>query len=135
MKKKGVSKHCSGGLFITKPGHPRANKDNHVFEHIVIAEGVLGKPLPQKAVIHHFDGNPANNTSSNIVICENQAYHLFLHQRTRAFKACGNASWIRCGYCQGYSAPEDMYISTGYGRHKECIKKYSVDYYRKQRGD
>ena len=35
----------------------------------------------------HLDGNPRNNAPSNLVICQDKAYHMLLHarQRERAF--------------------------------------------------
>jgi hypothetical protein len=61
-----------------------------VYEHILLAERALGKPLPPKAVVHHMNENPADNhTPFNLVICPDQAYHLLLHQRTRELRKRG----------------------------------------------
>lgn len=51
--------------------------------HVLVAEKALGKSLPKGAVVHHVDRNRQNNTSTNLVVCPNQAYHLFLHKRMR----------------------------------------------------
>ena len=72
------------------PGHPRAH-NNYVYDHILKAEKALGKPLPLKAVVHH-------HTPEQLVICQDQAYHLFLHQRKRAHEACGYANWLKCPF-------------------------------------
>jgi len=53
------------------------------FEHILIAERVLGRVLPPNAVVHHVDHNGTNNSNSNLVICESQGYHLLLHVKER----------------------------------------------------
>ena len=68
-------------VLLYKPKHPRASSVGLVREHIVIAEKVLGKPLPPKAEIHHVDSNCSNNKNSNLVICENHSYHFLLHKR------------------------------------------------------
>lgn len=48
-----------------------------------LAELALGKNLPKGACVHHVDGNPLNNESSNLVICPSHAYHMLLHKRLR----------------------------------------------------
>ena len=93
-------------------------------EHVRIAETVLGKPLPEGAVVHHIDQNRANNTNNNLVICPSSAYHNLLHKRLRAFAACGNANWLKCRFCHLYDAPENITI---YGRaqhHRDCNVRY-----------
>jgi hypothetical protein len=74
-----------------------------------IAERILKRKLSKTTVVHHIDGDDDNNKPSNIVICEDQAYHLLLHKRERALKACGHADWIRCHTCKRYSPPEEMH--------------------------
>lgn len=59
-------------------------------EHVVVAEKALGKPLPEKACVHHVDRNPSNNAPNNLVICENWRYHTLLHARMRIIDVGGN---------------------------------------------
>ena len=67
--------------------------------HRVRAAAALGKPLPFRAVVHHADGS--RTVDSPLVICENQAYHILLHVRTRIVRAGGNPNTDglckRCG--------------------------------------
>lgn len=55
--------------------------------HVLIAEKVLGRPLPQGAVVHHIDHDPRNNRNDNLVICESQSYHMILHRRETRLRA------------------------------------------------
>lgn len=71
------------------PDHPRAHK-RHVYEHILIAEKVIGKLLPEGAEIHHVNEDKQDNRHCNLVICESFAYHMLLHHRKRIIKAGGN---------------------------------------------
>ena len=128
--KGGRTQNCDGYVLILLPGHKRANKDSgQVFEHIVIAEKILGKSLPPKAVIHHVNENRKDNRPSNLVICQDRAYHLFLHQRIRAYKACGHAHWLKCQYCQKYDDPQNLYVRKSTGIHRECSNKYRRNRY------
>lgn len=114
-----------GYVLILKPNHPKANSRGYIQEHILIAEKVLGKLLPTGAVIHHINENRSDNRKENLVICQDENYHRFLHVRLRALKACGNPNWKKCRYCKEWDDPENLYIdSCNQGFHKKCRNKY-----------
>lgn len=79
----------------------RPSRAGHVLNaHIAVAETALGKPLPSGADVHHVDGNARNNSGSNLVICQDRAYHMLLHVRTRVRQAGGNPNTDRlCTTC------------------------------------
>lgn len=84
------------------------NIDGRQYQHILVAEKALGKKLPPGAVVHHVDGDPANNAPDNLVVCPDQAYHMLLHVRQRAFDACGNAAYKKCMNCGRWDDPTLM---------------------------
>lgn len=104
--------NTDGHIYVWKRNHPKSNNSGHVREYILIAESALGKYLPDKAVVHHH--------LDEVVICENQKYHMLLHQRKRASDACGNASWRKCHICKKYDAPENVTDRGGGTYHKRC---------------
>lgn len=107
--------------------------------HIVIAETVLGKPLPKGALVHHFDGNGHNNEHTNLVVCPSQAYHMLLHVRQRALDQCGNANWIKCVRCGFYDDPQSLYLYTPKdqkmprGEHMACNVAYKKRRHKEKR--
>lgn len=75
---KGSGHISSAGYIVhTINGKPK-------YEHIILAEIALGKPLPKGAVVHHMNNEPWDNHKPfNLVICPDQAYHMLLHKRAR----------------------------------------------------
>lgn len=115
---------------LTTHGYRAMSKNGkQVYEHTIKAEKVLGKKLPDGAVIHHIDGNGTNNCSNNFVICNSNSYHLFLHARKRAYDFCGNANWKKCGFCKKYDDPINMkkLSNRSVAYHRECHNKYQSD--------
>jgi hypothetical protein len=128
-----------GGMYINKyghprilmPEHPRADPKGYLSEHILIAEKAFGGPLPPKAVVHH-------HTLDQLVVCENQAYHLFLHVRSRAYNATGNPDHRKCCYCKKWEDPlllryrvkshfTPIRYETTIFFHEECRKEYALN--------
>lgn len=115
-------------------GHPRADKKGRVYEHLIIAEKALGRPVPLGVEVHHVDGNPLNNEPpkgkpGNLVICQDHKYHQLLHYRTKAYQACGNPHWYVCEYCKQWDAPERVTIVNNgrsgiYAKHRRCHTDY-----------
>lgn len=52
--------------------------------HKLLCERALGKPLPPGAEVHHVNGNKRYNAHRNLVVCQDHAYHVLLHERTKA---------------------------------------------------
>jgi hypothetical protein len=88
--------------------------------HRAIAEKALGKPLPEKAEIHHVDNNGRNNENTNLVICKDKAYHKLLHIRTSALKESGNANNRKCKICKEWDSTENLYINGWTIYHRKC---------------
>ena len=118
-----------GGKTTTKAGYVRVwipEEQRYEFEHVLIATRVLGKPLPPEARVHHWDENPTNNEPSNLVICENNSYHLELHHRKKAMAACGDPNKYQCWICGIWDNTANMVRESRSYVHHECLKPYRV---------
>lgn len=115
----GKTTHCDGYILVKMPNHPRANKHTgYVYEHILKAEKALGNNLPLNAEVHHLN---CTTDSGPLVICQNKAYHMLLHMRTKALQECGHANWHKCQFCRIYDDPRHMYApNKGTAYHREC---------------
>jgi hypothetical protein len=109
--------HKDGYIEIKRNGKSR-------LEHRIIAEKALGKALPEKARIHHIDGNGLNNLNNNLVICPDDKYHQLLHKRQEALNATGNPNYKKCQYCKEWDAPENIKIGKRVIFHQKCKNKY-----------
>jgi hypothetical protein len=96
--------------------------------HRMIAERTLGKPLPSSVSVHHFN--------DELVVCENNTYHLFLHQRQRAYLACGNVHWRKCKFCKEYDDPSNLskWEGSTSSHHRTCHAKYEKNRVRRKNG-
>jgi hypothetical protein len=96
----------------------------YVRKATLVAEKVLKKLLPMGAVIHHANGNRQDNQNGNLVICQNDAYHNFLHVRKRAFESSGFAHYRKCRHCKKYDDPKNMKASGSVFYHHVCSSQY-----------
>lgn len=69
---------------INKGGYvmERQRRKNHKFQHRVIMEKHLGRPLTKDEIIHHIDYNKKNNDISNLMVMT-RAEHNALHAKER----------------------------------------------------
>lgn len=74
-----------GYVEVLMPHHPRARGNGYVFEHILVAEAMLGRPLRPGEVVHHKNGNKLDNRPENLEIMDSCA-HSRLHGKQKPRK-------------------------------------------------
>jgi hypothetical protein len=126
-------------------GHPARTGSDYVqvwrvggggdLEHRVIVARVLGHPIPAGVEIHHVNGDRRDNRHSNLVVCQDKAYHKLLHVRARIKAAGGNpntdAVCGRCGQAKPLEAFSRTKLKKSTGRQSVC--KPCHEMYRRER--
>jgi hypothetical protein len=56
-------------------GHPRANRDGYVREHILVWEKANGKPVPKGRYVHHLNGIKDDNRPENLIAVDQRSHH------------------------------------------------------------
>lgn len=74
------------------PDHPKANGVGYVLEHRLIVEAQLGRYLRDDEIVHHVNGDPADNRPENLAVMS-QSEHVSLHAARR--REDGRGGW-RC---------------------------------------
>lgn len=64
------------------PDHPQSSRSGYVMEHRLFAEKLIGRLLDHSEVVHHKNGNRADNRLDNLSIMS-QKEHMILHMKIR----------------------------------------------------
>ena len=80
---KGGISYTAGRKCVYKPDHPRAMANGYVYEHLLIAEQMIGRPIASSEAVHHKDLNKSNNDPSNLQIFPTKSEHMRYHQILR----------------------------------------------------
>lgn len=82
MSKKVRVRNLNGYRVVFCPKHPKAMKNDNwkgfVYEHIVVAEEFMGRPLRETEEVHHLNFDRSNNDPRNLLVLE-KSQHTKLH--------------------------------------------------------
>lgn len=97
----------------------------YVWRSHIVAEKALGKRLPDGTIVHHINGDKQDDTPGNLVVCQDQGYHVLLHTRGRALKESGDPNKRKCSICHKYDLPQNMVRQKSRGHaHSRCRAEY-----------
>lgn len=72
--------HGSGHHVLVKTyDHPRSSKSNQVYEHILVAEKKIGRPIHKVERVHHVNCIKSDNRPENLFVCANDREHFKIH--------------------------------------------------------
>jgi len=76
------SRHWKGGTCTRKDGYVliRVNR-LYKFEHRLVIESIIKRPLITKEQVHHIDGNRANNNPKNLIAFISLSAHNRFHSK------------------------------------------------------
>ncbi len=93
-------------------GHHLADIYGYAYEHRVVAESVLGRPLTRHDIIHHKNGDRADNTPDNLMITRSIAEHAAHHRKRADLRLPGEGNPIVICEC-GCGRPMPLYSQRG----------------------
>lgn len=86
--KGGRSLDSDGYVLLKCPDHPQANRNGYVREHRLVMEKILGRYLDSEEVVHHIDGDKANNSPENLELHVSNGAHLRGHMLEGSIPRC-----------------------------------------------
>jgi endogenous inhibitor of DNA gyrase (YacG/DUF329 family) len=66
-------------VLIKMHDHPRAGMHGNVFEHILVAEEKVGRPILKTERVHHINLIKSDNDPRNLFVCANDTEHFKIH--------------------------------------------------------
>lgn len=71
--------YLNGYIAVYMPEHERSFDNGCVYEHLLVAEEILGRKLKSEEVVHHKDRNRTNNNPDNLMIFQTNEDHIAFH--------------------------------------------------------
>ena len=108
-----------GYVEVLRRNHPRTRGNGYVFEHILVAERKLGRPLKLNEQVHHINKIKTDNRPENLLVLD-IAEHARLHGKEK--KRVGK--YLNCVVCG-----KEFYRKPSHVKRAKCCSLKCVGYY------
>lgn len=71
----------NGYVLVKRPDHHRADTRGYVYEHILVAEEAIGRPLRPGEQVHHKNHTKTDNRPDNLEVKRSRAHHAAEHRK------------------------------------------------------
>ena len=79
---------ANGYILVWCPNHLHANTSGMVYEHVLVAEQKIGRPLKREEVVHHINHIRNDNRPENLIVFATQSDHTRFHMLHEDFGMC-----------------------------------------------
>lgn len=119
----------NGYIEIYMPGHHRARGNGYVFEHIIVAEGKVGRKIGKDEHVHHINGDRTDNKPDNLEVLTANEHNKITakNRRLNNMLPCEN-----CGK-KTYKRPSEQRKNKNAFCSRGCLAKYGMKNHKKGR--
>ncbi|MBO0875372.1 MAG: HNH endonuclease [Pseudonocardia sp.] len=71
----------NGYVLVKAHGHHRADARGYVYEHVLVAEQTIGRPLRPGEQVHHRNHIKTDNRPENLEVKASHAHHALEHRK------------------------------------------------------
>ncbi|WP_205522805.1 HNH endonuclease signature motif containing protein [Myxococcus eversor] len=106
---KGGRSLASNGYVLIRVGvgHPAADVRGYAYEHRLVAEQVLGRPLLEGEQVHHKDGDKQNNAPANLEVLTQHEHRAEHRKHERGLRVPGGPNpLVQCACGCGSTFPK-----------------------------
>jgi hypothetical protein len=117
----------NGYRYIRIPKYRKGCQDDgrgHFYyrEHVLVAEGILGRQLREDEIVHHIDGDKLNNDPGNLMVlrrADHSRAHTTIDNPNRLKPGAWSHKWSCCRACGTTERPH-----YARGMCEECYRRY-----------